>query len=88
MSAEKTNRTMAELSVRKRKEIKLPTIWAQDDINVTAYRCFTNYPEYESIAILRKVGNYFPQKTLSHPRRLASSTTLLLEPQKSQLLND
>jgi hypothetical protein len=79
---------MAELPVIKRKEIKLPTKWAQDNINVTAYRCFTNYAEDEGITILRNVGNYFPQKTLSHPKRLASSTTQLLEPQNSQLLND
>jgi hypothetical protein len=80
-----TNRTIAELSVRKRKEIKLPTKWARNNINVTAYRCFTNYPEDESIAILRNVGNCFSQNTLSHPSRLASSTTLLLEPQNNAL---
>jgi hypothetical protein len=55
---------MAELSVRKRKEVKLPTKWAQDNIHVAAYRCFTNYLEDEGITILRNVGNYFPQKKL------------------------
>jgi hypothetical protein len=55
---------MSELSVKKH-EIKLPTKWAQDNIKVTAYKCFTIDPEVEGINILRNAGNYFPQKTLS-----------------------
>ena len=68
---------MAELSVRKINATKLATKESHGNINVTAYSYFAYDPEDEGITILRNVGNYSPQNTASHPRRLASSTTPL-----------